>query len=214
MQGMDYEGFRQMVLGAHLYSIKGKDLQYFSEGKFDQKPNKIMNAELLTFNKVVDLTMKNQEQVSKENEIIAQVLSNSELIASNFSQFRKSFDKVYTEKIDETSANQVYNLVKMQNQQSLKKIFSVDYDIQYFIKIVLVFQYLFDNIILPQKLYYEVYYQLQFLKELQSIKDFSFQIPKFLKKSELTIIKQFLESLQKGISLLAQDEAKEQVVQQ
>lgn len=56
----------------------------------------------------------------------------------------------------------------MQNQQSLKKIFSVDYDIQYFIKIVLVFQYLFDNIILPQKLYYEVYYQLQFLKGIFS----------------------------------------------
>lgn len=30
---MDYEGFRQMVLGANLFSIKTKELMKFSEGK-------------------------------------------------------------------------------------------------------------------------------------------------------------------------------------
>lgn len=32
-EDMDYEGFRQMVLGANLFSIKTKELMKFSEGK-------------------------------------------------------------------------------------------------------------------------------------------------------------------------------------
>ena len=30
---MDYDGFRQMVLGANIYTIKSKDLLKWSEGK-------------------------------------------------------------------------------------------------------------------------------------------------------------------------------------
>lgn len=48
---MDYEGFRQMVLGANLFSIKTKELMKFSEGKDDEPPERILNAALLSFNK-------------------------------------------------------------------------------------------------------------------------------------------------------------------
>lgn len=55
-----------------------------------------MNAEFLTFNNVVDLTVKDQSKTATNNQIIASSLANSELIANNFSHFRKSFDKLYT----------------------------------------------------------------------------------------------------------------------
>jgi hypothetical protein len=40
LYGMDYEGFRQMVLGANLFTIKSKEIAEFSSGK-DTKGSKI-----------------------------------------------------------------------------------------------------------------------------------------------------------------------------
>jgi hypothetical protein len=41
---MDYEGFRQMVLGAHLYRMKSKELKDFSIGVDTRNVDKVMNA--------------------------------------------------------------------------------------------------------------------------------------------------------------------------
>lgn len=40
---MDYEGFRQMVLGAHIFPTKSKELYYFSKGQQvnPNNPNKL-----------------------------------------------------------------------------------------------------------------------------------------------------------------------------
>ena len=40
--------------------------------------------------------------------LIAEKLGSSELIAKNFREFRKNFDKFYTKDIDEVSAQTVY----------------------------------------------------------------------------------------------------------
>jgi hypothetical protein len=46
---MDYEGFRQMVLGANLFSLKSKELMKFSEGS-NGPFERIVNSPTLTFN--------------------------------------------------------------------------------------------------------------------------------------------------------------------
>lgn len=50
---MDYEGFRQMVLGANLFSIKSRELMKFSEGNPGSftRPERIVNSSTFSFNK-------------------------------------------------------------------------------------------------------------------------------------------------------------------
>lgn len=49
---MDYDGFRQMVLGANLFSLKTKELLRFSEGSpvINQPTERIVNPSTLSFN--------------------------------------------------------------------------------------------------------------------------------------------------------------------
>ena len=49
---MDYEGFRQMVLGANLFSLKTKELLRFSEGSpvIGQSAERIVNSPTFSFN--------------------------------------------------------------------------------------------------------------------------------------------------------------------
>lgn len=41
---MDYEGFRQMVLGANLFSVKSSELTKFSGGLLESNPDKTFNV--------------------------------------------------------------------------------------------------------------------------------------------------------------------------
>lgn len=86
--GMDYDGFRQMVLGAHLFKISSKELinlnadrgtKKSSGGKlkdiFSQFINFqkeiVLNSALTTFNNVVDLSMRKREEIEAINMRIA-----------------------------------------------------------------------------------------------------------------------------------------------
>jgi hypothetical protein len=97
---MEYEGFRQMVLGANLYNIKARELKDFSLGQEDRlskvdgnifiKLAPIYNATKTTFNNVETLDKSTKEQIYCENlkqaDLFQQQIAN--LKCKNFREFR------------------------------------------------------------------------------------------------------------------------------
>eukprot|EP01017_Pseudomicrothorax_dubius_P033001 TRINITY_DN4375_c0_g2_i11.p1 TRINITY_DN4375_c0_g2~~TRINITY_DN4375_c0_g2_i11.p1 ORF type:complete len:184 (-),score=46.90 TRINITY_DN4375_c0_g2_i11:376-927(-) len=105
MQGMDYEGFRQMVLGANLKPIKTGELKDFSEAK----PKSI-------FNPVNELAM-HEERIahhSKKTATAAQPGSMASLSGeypppSNFRELKKAFDALERSPADLIRFNSSYS---------------------------------------------------------------------------------------------------------
>lgn len=83
---MDYEGFRQMVLGANIFPTKSKELYYFSKG---EEPNEINP------NKLFDERKGGAEMRAIER----RVEGNSEKYCFNFRDFKKKFMRCYDKEL-------------------------------------------------------------------------------------------------------------------
>ncbi|CAD8078598.1 unnamed protein product [Paramecium sonneborni] len=173
----DYEGFRQMVLGANLYSIKSKELANFG---FNETNNE----------KIFNSSYQKQQQPSQE-EIKQLQINIKEIQCKNFRDFRTLFSKHYNQPLSQDNYAELMNILQMQSEENIKKIFSVDFHIEYFFKILEVFEYSI-SILKDGK---ELSFIIGFLGELVKIKDFIQQIKKFLKKQEKEELREFLGRL-------------------
>ncbi|KAM3135046.1 hypothetical protein pb186bvf_012870 [Paramecium bursaria] len=167
----DYEGFRQMVLGANLYTIKSKELQNLAPS--NEK----------VFNNQINRT-KTEEQLQFE-------INLKQIQCKSFRDFRTQFQKVYQKPINEDIFIQTLNLLQAQTKENVKQIFSIDFQIQYFFQILEVLDFG-----LNQENGNLICFIIGFFNELLEIKDFMTQIKKFLKKSEKEQLVQFFEKLQ------------------
>ena len=105
---MDYEGFRQMVLGANLYTVKSAELSKFSGGLMDGNIDKTFNV----------LAIGNKKDTKPVIEMVDQVLS-SELkpavICNSFIEFKKRFNQLHTPPLQQENVNRLYSILKDQN---------------------------------------------------------------------------------------------------
>ena len=111
---MDYEGFRQMVLGANIFPTKSAELTMFSQGQ--------QNNGSLVQNKLFD--EKKKQEPSQETDY--QIRGNSEKHCLNFRDFKKKLLKNYQKELTWEKADECYSLIKEQNQNRLEKIFGLD----------------------------------------------------------------------------------------
>ncbi|CAD8073549.1 unnamed protein product [Paramecium sonneborni] len=179
----DYEGFRQMVLGANLYSIKSKELANFG---FNETNNE----------KIFNSSYQKQQQPSQE-EIKQLQINIKEIQCKNFRDFRTLFSKHYNKPLSQDNYAELMNILQMQSEENIKKIFSVDFHIEYFFKILEVFDYSI-SILKDGK---ELSFMIGFLGELVKIKDFIQQIKKFLKKQEKEELREFFGKLKQSLTM-------------
>ncbi|CAD8161052.1 unnamed protein product [Paramecium pentaurelia] len=179
----DYEGFRQMVLGANLYTIKSKELANF--GLSQSNNEKIFNSSFQKY------------QQPTQDDIIQLQLNIKEIQCKNFRDFRTLFSKHYTKPLTQENYAEIMNILQMQSQDNIKKIFSIDFHIEYFFKILEVFDYSISTL----KDGKELSFIVGFLDELVKIKDFMQQIKKFLKKSEKEELKEFFGRLKQSLQI-------------
>ncbi|KAL4449684.1 hypothetical protein ABPG74_007507 [Tetrahymena malaccensis] len=210
LQGMDYGGFRQMVLGAHLFTIKSKELIDMSADRVNKKNEIVLNSSLTTFNNVVDLSARQKEEIEQINLRIAEMLANNELQANNFRDFKKNFDSQYKQPIDDVAAQNIYLIFKSQKEENLKKIFSLDFDVSYFLKIIKVMKYIIQESLIPNRNALELLYLMEFLDQMSKVKDFQFSVPKFLSSKEKVELKDFMEFLKQSIELVQQAKVESQ----
>ncbi|EAR98280.2 RPAP3 monad-binding domain protein, putative (macronuclear) [Tetrahymena thermophila SB210] len=204
LQGMDYGGFRQMVLGAHLFSIKSKELIDMSADRVNKKNEIVLNSSLTTFNNVVDLSARQKEEIEQINLRIAEMLANNELQANSFRDFKKNFDSQYKFPIDDVAAQNIYLIFKSQKEENFKKIFSLDFDVSYFIKIIKVMKYVIQESLVPNQNALELLFLMEFLDQMSKVKDFQFSVPKFLSSKEKVELKEFMEFLKQSIQQVQQ----------
>ncbi|KAL4495467.1 hypothetical protein ABPG72_020208 [Tetrahymena utriculariae] len=210
LQGMDYGGFRQMVLGAHLFSIKSKELIDMSADRVNKKNEIVLNSSLTTFNNIVDLSARQNEEIEQINFRIAEMLANNELQANNFRDFKKNFDSQYKQPIDDVAAQNIYLIFKSQKEENFKKIFSLDFDVSYFIKIIKVITYIIQESLIPNRNALELLFLMEFLDQMSKVKDFQFSVPKFLSSKEKVELKEFMELLKSSIQQVLQTSVESQ----
>ena len=75
---------------------------------FDCKDQIVLNSSFTTFNNVVDLNMRQRDEIELTNLRIAEMLANNELQATNFRAFKKNFDASYKEPIDDVCAQNIF----------------------------------------------------------------------------------------------------------
>lgn len=88
----------------------------------------------------------------------------------------------------------------MQPIESLSKVFSIEFDTAYFVKILLCYRFYMKNMN-ELKIFNrnEYQYLLDFLEQIIKIKDFKMMVPKFLNKNEKLTLKNFLSDLENTI---------------
>jgi len=165
-QCMDYENFRQLVLGADLKPVKTKELQKLTSFQ-PFKPNTEFKPEKLPDIIVTQNQAFEPKIVSKIDDI------------TNFKDFKKSVDTLHREFNTELAERIVERL---SYPESLNKIVSVDFDALYLIKLVK---------ILDSKELNDV--TMNLLSHISKAKNFKNIIKQMLSKSEKGLIKKIIE---------------------
>jgi polyribonucleotide nucleotidyltransferase len=127
---MDYEGFRQMVLGANIFPTKSKELQGFTKGE----PIGVVQVNA---NKLFD---QNKEVI----EVMNRAEGHSERFCQNFRDFKKKFMKYYDKVMTNDRAEECILLIKEQNQERIKAIFNLECEANILVKIAEVFTFVLD----------------------------------------------------------------------
>ena len=122
---MDYEGFRQMVLGANIFPTKSKDLNNFTLG----------NEERIQVHNKMYMESQGHPSLDKKIE------GNSERHCFNFRDFKKKFNKHYDKELSWEKAEECYSLLKEQSRERLEKVFSVECEADILLKVVEVFRF-------------------------------------------------------------------------
>lgn len=127
---MDYEGFRQMVLGANIFPTKSKELTLFSKGDdpTSSTPNKLFEEK------------KQQERAVME--LRQRVEGNSEKHCFNYQDFSRKFTASYSKELSWERAEECYSLTKEQDSSRILKIFSLECEADILVKIVEVFSFI------------------------------------------------------------------------
>lgn len=165
-QCMDYENFRQLVLGADLKPMKTNEVQTltsFQNKKYDvsEKPVKLSNID-------VDKKTTNL-QANKTNRI--------ETIKT-FRDFKKIVDGM-EKPIDKNEIDKIINSLK--NAETANKVVSIDFDAQYLMKLL-------------KKMDEEQYneYLIEVLVCISKTKNFKNLIKQMLSKNEKALIKKMI----------------------
>ena len=90
---MDYEGFRQMVLGANIFPTKSKELTLFTKGEDLTIPNP---------NKAFEDSKSEEQRVKVE--LQHRVEGNSERHCFSYQDFNKKFMASYKKELDAKAA--------------------------------------------------------------------------------------------------------------
>lgn len=123
---MDYEGFRQMVLGANIFPSKANQLQMLAQGQ----PTGL--------NPVFDLRKKEQSN-NIEGQDHRPIKGNSELHCNSFREFKKKFLSNYSKELTVEQAKEAYALLQEQDEARLNRIFNIECEANILAKVVKVF---------------------------------------------------------------------------
>jgi hypothetical protein len=126
VQGMDYDGFRQMVLGAHLKPIKSEEVKELYDSKAKVIMNTVASAPTSEFVK----------QVQAAPPPKASVGSDLTEPANNFREFRKVFDGLVASKATPAA---IISYLKLHPKEKINRVFTIDFNASYLVAILKTF---------------------------------------------------------------------------
>ena len=193
-QMMDYEGFRQMVLGADLKPVKTNEMRdLIGVNNIGGGPNNpISNAKNDMMHESVKLVV---DSVNEDQDKSLQKLTKPESYeARNFREFKKIFDKLLTKNPKEENESELVDWLKTIPMENLPQIVSVDFDVSYLVVIFGVMAKWINTDKYEEKRFQFAWF-LDFLLALTKLKGFSISIKPMLKSSERMELRKTLDSV-------------------
>eukprot|EP01016_Furgasonia_blochmanni_P011242 TRINITY_DN15005_c0_g1_i2.p1 TRINITY_DN15005_c0_g1~~TRINITY_DN15005_c0_g1_i2.p1 ORF type:complete len:218 (-),score=54.98 TRINITY_DN15005_c0_g1_i2:278-931(-) len=173
------EQLPSMVLGANIKPMSSKEIA----GMLNTEHKSVLNPNA----QIHTITSENKGSA----ELIPQVSAVDQgFELNNFREFKKVWDKIekgVTEKTNDRS--DFIRLLEVLTQEQCKKIFSVDFEPRYFMKII----YIVDS---ENFLEGKTKHFLEFFKFLPSLRGFVFNILGFLDKTEKKQVREFVQKLE------------------
>lgn len=131
LQHMDYDNFRQMVLGANIKPVKSAEMNDLMsvENQFG-----VMNASS-------QISFMNKDQGKQLNKVDSNALAQDIQLADNFREFKKYFDKIL--KLEKDKTEQLIVATKYLDnipKDRYKKVFGVDMETDYFLKVMKLYE--------------------------------------------------------------------------
>lgn len=166
-QGMDYENFRQMVLGADLKPMKTKEVQTLTSIQTLKRDNIIKTSSLSHIN--VDVGDKRADLNVKSK--IVDIRS--------FKDFKKIIDSM-KKPLDNGIIELI--VISVKNNEKLNKIVSIDFDAQYLMKLI--------KLLGDEEDYQKIIHEI--LLNFSKTKNFRNLVKQMLSKSEKAYIKKVI----------------------
>lgn len=185
-QHMDYDNFKQMVLGANIKPMKTAEMS----GVMNiQNPRSVLNANATILSKSNDDSTKEDHPVS----ILNQSLETKQ--PENFREFKKYFEKILNSaSLDKT--NKLKSALEYINQiprEDYNKVFGIEMDVDYLIKVIKIFQEFQEEV--KEETSQLVTVGSNFIEGVVQLSRFSVDILKFMTKGEKGTISNWIKTL-------------------
>ena len=193
-QLMDYEGFRQMVLGADLRPVKTNEMKDLID--VGRNHELVYNPYSKANNSSNQATVKLAvESVQKdEAKLILQHSKPDSYEAKNFREFKKLFDKLLTKNPKFENEEEVVSWLRTVPTDNYPQIFTFDFEIGYLVSLCGIMAKWMKKDLYETKRT-EFAWFLDFLTHIASLKAFAISVKPMLKSAEKIELRKTLDQL-------------------
>ena len=130
LQHMDYDGFRQMVLGANLKPVKaGAATEIYKREGYEGNINHVA-----TYNQIIGLSSDEDGMIGYDEEVVRRTLELSQSDKLNPPENSREFEKFLVAKLKDPL--QRYTYMRLINFEQIEAIFTEEFDAEVFLVIV------------------------------------------------------------------------------
>ena len=193
-QMMDYEGFRQMVLGADLRPVKTNEMKDLVDvtRHNDLVYNPYSTAPLVSSETTVKLAVESAQK--DEAKHLLQHSKPESYEANNFREFRKVFDKLLTKNPRPENEEELVAWLRTVPPENYMQIVSFDFDIGYLVTVCGIMSKWMKRGVYEEKRSEFAWY-LDFLGHIGSLKTFNISIKSMLKSAEKIELRKTLDEI-------------------
>lgn len=196
-QLMDYENFHQMVLGADLKPLKTLEMKdlinnegYRPEMIFNHCSTEDNGPQITLINPDASNTLNlatNEEPIDQQNQESFQAIQ-----VKTYSDYKSLFQIALTNKPTPRTEQRLLNFLMVQDKSSYRRIFSMEYEIEYFSKLMdIMLKWTKDDQLFIENRQ-KISWYVQFLLDLAALRKFKIVIKEMLKTAEKIMLKKLL----------------------